>query len=56
MSDAVGVNVVECSDKLLCDFSDLSFFEAVVIFNDIEKLSLPEFSDEYEFRGSLEGV
>ena len=56
VSDAVGVDVVECPDKLLSYFAYFCDLEGVVVLNDVEELSLAQFGHQDELGGGLEGV
>lgn len=40
MGDAIGVDVMQGSDQLLCDFADLCLLQGLIIFNDVKKLAL----------------
>jgi hypothetical protein len=40
MCDAVGVNIVEGPDELLCNFANFCLLQRLVILDDIEELAL----------------
>jgi hypothetical protein len=54
VDNSVGMKVVESMHKLLRNLADLNLWKLSVVLEDLEELTLSEFSDHAELVGSLE--
>ena len=56
MGDAIGVDVMQGSHQLLCDFANLSLLQGLIILDDVKQLSLTQLSDQYKLRACLKRI
>lgn len=56
MGDTVRMDVMQSPDQLLSHLPDLWLLQILIVFDDIEKLALPQLCDNNELRVGLKRV